>query len=64
MMKEKTYLPEDAYCEEDIVAVKELVEVYGIPEGAAVDCLASRTAEEMQTVLTFLRRYGCMIKVL
>lgn len=63
MMKEKTYLPEDAYTKEDIAAVKELIEVYGIPEGAAVDCLASRTAEEMQTVLTFLRRYGRMIKV-
>lgn len=63
MMKEKTYLPEDAYTKEDITAVKELVEVYGIPEGAAVDCLASRTSEEMETVLTFLRRYGRMIKV-
>ncbi|MBH0359243.1 hypothetical protein [Bacillus toyonensis] len=60
----KTYLPEDAYCEEDIAFVKELVEVYGIPEGAAVDCLVSLTAEEMQTVLNFLRRYGRMIKVL
>lgn len=64
MMKEKTYLPEDAYTKEDIAAVKELVEVYGIPEGAAVDCLVSRTAGEMETVLTFLRRYGRMIKAL
>ncbi|PFZ02327.1 hypothetical protein COL75_16570 [Bacillus wiedmannii] len=63
MMKEKTYLPEDAYCKEDIAAVKELVEVYGIPEGAAVDCLVSRTAKDMEVVLKFLRRYGRMIKV-
>ncbi|WP_142334601.1 hypothetical protein [Bacillus wiedmannii] len=62
-MKEKTYLPEDAYCKEDIAAVKELVEVYGIPEGAAVDCLVSRTAKDMEVVLKFLRRYGRMIKV-
>jgi len=62
-MKEKGYLPDDAYCEEDIAAVKELVEVYGIPEGAAIDCLVSRTAKEMETVLTFLRRYGRIIKV-
>lgn len=62
-MKQKTYLPEDAYCKEDIAAVKELVEVYGIPEGAAVDCLVSLTAEKMYTVLTFLRRYGHIIKV-
>ncbi|HDR8052166.1 TPA: hypothetical protein QCY45_002976 [Bacillus cereus] len=64
MMKEKTYLPEDAYCEEDIAFVKELVEVYGIPEGAAVDCLVSRNVHDQKVVLTFLRRYGRMIKVL
>ncbi|MEN1934216.1 hypothetical protein AAIE21_01115 [Paenibacillus sp. 102] len=63
MNKEETYLPEDAYTEEDIAFVKELVESYGIPEGAAVDCLASRTVEEMKVVLAFLRRYGHMIKI-
>ncbi|PFT53841.1 hypothetical protein COK67_30170 [Bacillus cereus] len=63
MDNEKAYLPEDAFCEEDIEFVKELVKVYGIPKGAAVDCLVSRTSEEMQTVLNFLRRYGRMIKV-
>ncbi|HDX9587610.1 TPA: hypothetical protein ROX98_000525 [Bacillus pseudomycoides] len=62
MMEKKSYLPEDAYCEEDIAFVKELVEVYGIPEGAAIDCFSSRTVEEMKVVLTFLRRYGHMIK--
>lgn len=32
-------------------------------EALAVDCLASRNRDEMETVMTFLRRYGHMIKV-
>jgi hypothetical protein len=42
---------------------KELVEKFGLPEALAEDCLASRNAQEVETVMTFLHRYGYMIKV-
>jgi len=43
--------------------LQELVEVYGIDQPVAEDCLASRNKTEIDTVMKFLRRYGHMINL-
>lgn len=42
---------------------KELVEKYGLSESIATDLISSRNEHDLEVVMTFLRRYGHMIKV-
>lgn len=42
---------------------QELVEKFGLHETLAEDLLASRNAQEIETVMIFLRRYGRFIKI-
>jgi hypothetical protein len=56
-------LNEESYLDEEVSAIKELSERFGINESLAVDCVASRTSKQIETVLVFLRRYGHMIEV-
>lgn len=41
----------------------ELTTRFGLHESLAEDLLASRNADEIETVMTFLRRYGQFIQV-
>lgn len=62
MEKENTYSLENTYLPEEVKVIEEL-KAFGIYEPIAIDCMSSRTLEEMEIVLTFLRRYSHMISV-
>jgi hypothetical protein len=52
-----TNLQEQGWTDEE-VAIIEKFKGYGLAENLAIDCMVSRTTEEIDVIFRFLERYG------